>query len=116
MSGSLIYRPDITDGDPVTTRIFQLTDPCDYEIALESAVIEPFFECHGRFIRSGSLTVTPWNPDFIPFNPKYPKKESLGRLARWRYQVRLSTTQPPSRAERCRVFHTDAWDHILIPI
>jgi len=105
MRGSLIYCPNVSNDDPVTTRIFRLTDASDYEITLENGILEPFLEYYGSFVRTGSLTVTPWNPDLVSFHPDYPNNESLRLLTRWRYQVSQSTTQLPSRAERCKVFH-----------
>jgi hypothetical protein len=103
MRGSLIYCPGFT-GDAVATRIFRLTDPDDYPIILESPVLEPFWEYHGEIFRADSLTITPWDPYSTRFDPS-PAKETLRSVARWQYQVTQAMTQPPSRAQRCKVFH-----------
>jgi hypothetical protein len=103
MKGSLIYCPGITGDDATTTRIFRFTDRYDYQIALGNPVVESFFEDQGTFTRGGPLIVTPWDPDFMHSNTNRPQ-ESLGFVARWQQQL-MAITQPPSGAQRCRVFH-----------
>lgn len=91
MKGYIVYRPGISSYSPKVLRVYQLTEPLDYDILLENAVVSPCIQQTSQLCSTTKpIAILPWDPE-EPLSPESGiwnlNLDLLASISAWRYNV-----------------------------